>query len=125
MPVSFQLRGIDEVEAMLETIPHGCKKLAVQAFTDYLIGDERHGLKHYPPYTTQKIRARTFTLQKGWARSSDEYKPIIKNYTPYAPYVPRWKKYNWRDWMDVIVSNLDGAVKHAQSLVNQYLEKWK
>jgi NADP-dependent 3-hydroxy acid dehydrogenase YdfG len=45
---------------------------------------------------------------------------------PYAGYVPkRWKKYNWREWVDVIAANVKGAVIHAQALVNQYLEKWK
>ena len=126
MPVSMKVRGMEQVEAMLAELPKGTKRIAVQATTDYLIGDERHGLKHYPPYTTQKVRARTFTLQKGWARMGDEYKPIIKNYVPYAAIVPvRWKKYNWRDWGQVVLDNIKGAIIHAQALVNQYLQKWK
>lgn len=126
MPVSFSVRGIEEVKAMLEEVKHGAKRIAIQAFTDYLIGDDNHGLKHYPPYTTQKVRARTFQLKEGWTRSGDEYKPVIRNYVPYAPYVPvRWKKYGWRQWGDVIMSNVEGATRHAQSLVNKFLEKWR
>jgi hypothetical protein len=124
--IRFNVRGMEALQAKLKEIPHGTKRIAVQAFTDYLIGDDAHGLKHYPPYTTQKVRERTFTLKKGWTKSGDEYKPIIKNYTPYAPYVPpRWKRYNWREWLDVVESNTVGAIRHAQALVSAYLRKWK
>lgn len=124
MNVKFEVRGLEQVEKMLNEVPRGTKRIAVQAVTDYMIGDERHGLKYYPPVKTQKY-VRTFTLRQGWLRSGDEYKPVIRNYVPYAPYVPRWKKYGWREWGKVIADNMDGAMRHAQSLVNKYLEQWK
>jgi hypothetical protein len=124
--IRMNVRGMEALQQKLKEIPHGTKRIAVQAFTDYLIGDDNHGLKHYPPYTTQTVRERTFTLKKGWTRQGDEYKPIIVNHVPYAPYVPpRWKKYNWREWLDVVESNTVGAIRHAQALVNKYLKAWK
>ena len=123
--VKVTVRGIEKIQAMLAELPQGTKRIAVQGATDYLIGDDSHGLKHYPPPKGQKY-VRTYTLQKGWARSGDEYKPIIRNYTPYAVYVPgRWKKYGWREWAQVVVDNTQGAIRHAQALVNAYLAKWK
>lgn len=115
---------MDKVEAMLKELPYGTKRIAVLGVADYLKGDDTHGLKYYPPKTTQKYN-RTFVLKRGWVVGGDEYKPVIKNFTPYAPYVPRWKKYNWREWTQVITDNMAGAIRHAQALVSAYLSKWK
>jgi hypothetical protein len=130
--IRMNVRGMEALQQKLKEIPHGTKRIAVQAFTDYIIGDDAHGLKHYPPVTTQKY-VRTFTLKKGWVRTTgDEYKPVIHNYTPYAEYVvgdekqaKLLKDYGWRKVKDIIASNMDGAIRHAQALVNKYLKAWK
>lgn len=124
MNTFFRVRGQEQVEAMLKEIPHGTKRIAVLAIADYVKGDKTHGLTYYPPVTTQKY-IRTFTLQKGWVIAGDEYRPAIKNFTPYAPYVPRWKKYGWREWAQVVSDNLQGALRHANALVKAYLAKWQ
>jgi hypothetical protein len=124
MNIFFRIRGMSEVESMLKEIPYGVKRLAIGAVTDYLIGDDTHGLTYYPPVTTQKY-VRTFTLKHGWSRTGNEYRPVIHNYTPYTPYVPRWKRYGWREWADVVQSNMAGALRHANALVKKYLAKWK
>jgi hypothetical protein len=124
MDVKFGIRGLPEVQKMLREMPRGVTRIAVGGFTDYLLGDDTHGLKHYPPPKGQKY-VRTYTLKKGWSSKGDEYRPVIVNYTPYAVYVPRWKKYGWREWMDVVLDNVNGALRHAQALVSAYLTKWK
>lgn len=124
MDFRLGIRGIPEVQKMLKEMPRGVTRIAVGAVTDYLIGDDRHGLKHYPPPKGQKY-VRTYTLKKGWGRSGDEYKPVINNFTPYVSYVPRWRRYGWREWLDVVAENMAGALRHAQALVNAYLTKWK
>jgi hypothetical protein len=42
--------SIDEVKKFLESIPWGAKGVALKAFTEYIIGNQQHGLIHYPPY---------------------------------------------------------------------------
>jgi hypothetical protein len=120
----IEVRGVESIQAMLKEMPYGTRRIAAQAATDYLIGDDTHGLKHYPPQTTQ-MYTRTYNLQRGWGRSQDEYNPVIRNAMPYAMFVPRWKKYGWREWMEVIETNTAGAIRHAQAMVNQYLDKWR
>ncbi len=125
MNISFKVRGMEKVQEMLKEVPRGVKRIAVQAVADYLIGDASHGLKWYPAVTTQKY-VRTFTLREGWSRSGDQYRPIIRNYVPYAIFVPpRWKRYGWREWSQVIADNMAGALRHANALVKAFLAKWK
>ena len=46
----MQMRGLDSIKKLLEETPRGTKGAAVEAAAKYLIGDNRHGLKHYPAY---------------------------------------------------------------------------
>lgn len=48
--ISIRVRGLQEVEAFLKSLPRGVMKVALGAIATYLIGDERHGLRHYEPY---------------------------------------------------------------------------
>jgi len=50
MQIRFVVRGADKVQAFLREVPRGTVRIALRAITEYLIGDGRHGLKHYPPY---------------------------------------------------------------------------
>lgn len=50
MEVRYRVRGIKELEAFLKTLPRGTVRAALTAFTQYVIGDSRHGLKHPDPY---------------------------------------------------------------------------
>jgi hypothetical protein len=122
--VKVDVRGISELQRKFEELPYGTKRIAIQGATDYLIGNETHGLKWYPVPMGQKY-VRTYNLRANWTRQGSEYQPKIVNYAPYAVYVPgRWKKYGWREWMTNIHDNMDGAIRHAQALVNQYLKGW-
>ncbi len=50
MPIKITMRGIEAVQEYLKTVPRGALKDALAAFTEYIVGNERHGLKHADPY---------------------------------------------------------------------------
>lgn len=43
-------KGIPEIQAWMRTLPNGIKIAFMRAFTEYMIGDEHHGLRHEPGY---------------------------------------------------------------------------
>ena len=43
-------KGIPEVQAWLKSLAKEVQKAATEAVAKYIVGDETHGLKHYPPY---------------------------------------------------------------------------
>ena len=49
MKISLSMRGQEKIVAFLSILPRGVKLAAMEAFTEYLIGDDRHGLKYAPP----------------------------------------------------------------------------
>ena len=51
------IRNLDKVQAFLKTVPFGAMKIAIVAFTEYVIGNERHGLRHDDPYIPTTRRA--------------------------------------------------------------------
>jgi len=62
--ISFgPIRNLKKVQDYIKSVPHGAKKEAVEAVTEYIIGDESHGLSHDDPYkqTTRKaVYGQTF-----------------------------------------------------------------
>jgi len=50
MSVKITMRGIEAVQEYLKTVPRGALKDALAAFTEYIVGNEQHGLKHADPY---------------------------------------------------------------------------
>lgn len=50
MNVRFKIRGVEAVQSFLATVPRGVLKVALEAFTAYIVGDSNHGLKHNEPY---------------------------------------------------------------------------
>ncbi|MCP4263654.1 MAG: hypothetical protein GY774_40025 [Planctomycetes bacterium] len=73
MSVKLPIRNLEKVQAYLKTVPHGTKKIAIEAYTRYLIGLEgapgpgRHGLSRKDPYkqtTRAKVYGQTFESDK-------------------------------------------------------------
>lgn len=68
--INFNLRGLPKLEAFLKSVPRGATKTALEAFTKYILGDSRHGLRHDEPqkyvsrakagYTTSPAQIRYF-----------------------------------------------------------------
>lgn len=50
MNVKFNVRGVKELQTFLKTVPRGTVYSALKAFTEYVIGNEFHGLKHNETY---------------------------------------------------------------------------
>ena len=50
MQVKVSIRGVEAVQAFIRALPRGTVKVGLQAFTEYIIGNMGHGLKHYQPY---------------------------------------------------------------------------
>ncbi len=48
--VKVSFTGLKEVQAWLATLPHGVRVAFMRAYTEYMIGNEQHGLKHEPGY---------------------------------------------------------------------------
>jgi hypothetical protein len=67
MQVRFRVRGIEEVQAFLKTVPYGAVKIGLKAVTEYFLGNDQHGLRHYEPYkyvTRKKAYGQTFQSEK-------------------------------------------------------------
>jgi len=50
MNISFKVRGVKAVQSFLASVPRGALRVVLQAFTDYVIGNDAHGLRHNEPY---------------------------------------------------------------------------
>jgi len=50
MNIRFKVRDMQAVKDYIKTVPYGAVKVALRAFTEYIVGDDRHGLKHPDPY---------------------------------------------------------------------------
>jgi hypothetical protein len=111
--ITAKLRGAEEVNAFLKALPHGSMKAAVAAMAKYMIGDDYHGLRHYParvhhgpgnPYKWQSDKQRrayfatdgfgkgipyrrSGKLKEGWRSSADPYRKTLFNRVPYSQYV--------------------------------------
>lgn len=65
MKISFRPRNIEKVQKYLESLPLGVLKIGLIAITEYLIGDNSHGLKHPDPYKyASRAKAYGFTGAK-------------------------------------------------------------
>ena len=50
MNVKFKVRNVEAVQSFLRSVPRGVLKVALEAFTEYIVGNDAHGLKHNDPY---------------------------------------------------------------------------
>ena len=48
--IEISARSIQRVRDWLSSIARGVRGRALEAFTEYIVGNNQHGLKHYPPY---------------------------------------------------------------------------
>lgn len=114
--IKVKVRGLEDVIKFIESVPRGTRGDAIQAIAEYIIGDDRHGLKHYPaykkvtrrqafgiPFFSEKQRRwffwalksgrltlpykRTNKLKNAWRITGDRWRPVIRNDMPYAHHV--------------------------------------
>jgi hypothetical protein len=50
MQINFNIRGLEAVKAFIRSIPRGAVRVGLKAFTEYIIGNSQHGLRHEEPY---------------------------------------------------------------------------
>jgi hypothetical protein len=157
--MKVRVSGIKEIQDFIKRIvPRGMKKAVMFAISEYIVGDDSHGLRHETPYKyvtrksaygftffTEKQRrwfwanggpemignnrthamskAWDFTDQGGWDRVS------IFNQTPGVQYVMgnnqarQPAKVGWRKAVDVIRSNLAGALRAGQKALNELIAR--
>lgn len=67
LKVELSARSSERVKTWLKSIIYGVKGKALEAFTQYIVGNNQHGLKHYPPYkyvTRKRAYGQTFQSDK-------------------------------------------------------------
>lgn len=50
MQVKFRVRNVKAVQDFLKSVPRGAVPVALKAFAEYVLGNDRHGLRHNEPY---------------------------------------------------------------------------
>ena len=111
--ISVKIRGVEEVKRFLETVPRGTIKVAMAAIAAYILGDDRHGLRHEPArvfhgpgnkykWNSDKQRRaffatkgfgggipskRTGKMKEGWRVSVDPYRTTIYNRVRHSQFV--------------------------------------
>lgn len=64
---SSPIRGAEKLQAYLKKLPRGTIKTALDAISDYILGNDSHGLRHYEPYkyvTRKAAYGQTFQSDK-------------------------------------------------------------
>jgi len=131
--VSQEIRGMKETQKYLNSLPYGVKKVVLPEIAKYLLGDDRHGYRHYPPLKNQAYLqhippsyVRTNDAKNSWRIVGEPYQPkIVSSGVAYVPFVPRWKKYGWREWKQVALDNMKGALVKANAALRKYLKAKK
>jgi hypothetical protein len=157
--IKISVRGIEELHKYFASLQAELRKMVIPTVTEYLLGDENHGLRHYVPYkyVSRKLAyGQTFVSAKqrryvmaairdgritpgrsnrtgataaGWSYKvqGGGYGASITNSTPGARYTMgddtqarQPAKVGWRKAMAVISTNIDGAIRKA----NQVIEAW-
>jgi hypothetical protein len=67
MDLKIQIRGVEKLQEYLRSVPRGTVKVALQAFSEYFLGTDAHGLRHMEPYryvSRKKAYGQTFKSDK-------------------------------------------------------------
>ena len=126
--ISFNPRNFDKVQAFIKSCPHGTKKSAVYAVAKYFLGNDWHGLQHYPTRTSPNY-TRTGTLKHGWHMEGTDYRKRVVNLVPYAQWVMGdttqvhyMRRYGWRKVAKVLEDNILGAMRAGRAAVRKWLK---
>jgi hypothetical protein len=115
--IKVSVRGVDQLKKFFSELTPAARKAAVKGASEYLIGNDQRGLKHYPSYkyVTRKsayghtfssdkqrryvmamiregridpgVPHRTGELQGAWGYTGKDTRYTIKNTSPYAQFV--------------------------------------
>lgn len=119
-------RGLTEFTNYITSLARNLRGLVTEAITDWLIGNDERGFKHYPPQQGQQYQ-RTGELKRGWVKTGRGVLAKAENSVPYARFVQGtgtqvwWtKKYNWRSISEIIQTNIKGAIRHAEAAIRMF-----
>jgi len=116
-------RGLEEFNTFISNMARNSRGVATEVITDYLIGNEARGFKHYPEQRGQNY-IRTFNLRNSWIRRGSKTTSRAENTASYSPYVQGtgtqvwWThKYGWRNVQEITATNIKGACQAAERAV--------
>jgi hypothetical protein len=150
--ISYKIRGVEALEAFLKVLPRGTMKVAIAAMSEYMLGDDTHGLRHYPPRRThgkgnpyrwqsEKQRRAFFAtkgfgggipsrrsgeLSRGWQASVDPYRKTLFNRVPYAKYTmgDRQQKGHTTDGWRKLGKVIADNMKGGMLRARQAVKRW-
>lgn len=165
--IRYVVRGVEKVQTFLRSVPRGTIRTAIIGITEYLIGNEQHGLKHEAPYkTVSRAQAygkvsdapagyfswaqfryvmarmsegsmtpgnnRTHETSEGYGytETNGGYGASITNSTEGAYYTQsdtgqaaQPALVGWRKVSKNIADNIQGAMRHATALINEWIRR--
>ena len=129
--LNVKIRNNDKLAKKLSGLPYGVRGKACEAAAFALMGNERKGLKYYPPKPSGSSYVRTYDLRFGWRASKwgDGTKIKIVNAVPYAGFVQgdgqqAWfHKGRWRTVSKVIDDNKTAIDNAINAEVKKYLKE--
>jgi len=118
--IKTSISGVNEFIEYIKDLPRGVKVVAMRAITEYVIGNQRRGLKHYPRYkhvTRKAAYGKTFVSdkQRRYVMAKIRSGEITPGYPERTGRYQRGWVQNPKtsDWRRV---NVENAVPHAQWL---------
>ena len=131
--MSFEIKevGIKEINAYIDKLPEGVREVALAAVAEYMLGDDKHGYRHYPPLagqaylrTTPPGYVRTNKAKNSWRSYADKnISKVVSSGVPYVQYIPRWSQYGWREWKQIALDNMKGAMRHANAKIKEFMKR--
>ena len=127
--IRVTVTGADKLTAFAKRIAPGSKPRALEALAKYFLGNDARGLRHYPPPRPSKY-VRTYKLKNGWYAGTPEGNSVFvaNRNVPYAVYVQgnppasHMSARGWRGALDVIESNMKGAIRSATAAVVAWMK---
>jgi|APSaa5957512622_1039677.scaffolds.fasta_scaffold13554_1 hypothetical protein len=110
----------------ITTLPLRTRGIATEAAAEYLLGNERRGLRYYPRRRPKQKYVRTFKLRNGWQLLGEGAKARVENNVPYAPFVQGERQAwmhagRWRPYTKVAEDNTKGMIQAADRKVQKYI----
>ena len=124
--IKIKVRNLGEVSNAISSMPLGLRGEAADAASDYLLGNEQRGLRHYPAQRPGQKYIRTYNLRSGWQKDGKGVQIALHNSVEYAPYVQgddtqAWMHAGrWHTVTQIFQSNIDGMI----NAIYQRWQKW-
>ena len=150
--ITTRVRNLDQLKDFITTLPRRIRGEATEVAAEYLIGNDRRGLKHYParvkhgadnPYQWQSEKqrrayfasngfgggipySRTNALKDGWTTKNDGAKTAVTNDVPYAGFVmgDEQQKGHRADKWRLVPEIIKTNTAGMIQAVRQFVDRW-